>query len=1134
MGRRWLKGTRLAATLDPLRVPYPRPNREIGAHWQAEPGDKPGGKPGDEPGDGPGGEPGAEPATHRRDAEAMNSPTDFTPATMRPSSQSGTMLLMPRTLLLVVLLASALCPLFSQTYGQPFFTAGTGAGTSAIGDARPAREGVFLFPEDMAVDSQSLIYVADTGQHRIRRFDTQGNIVTIAGTGVAGASGDGGPAAQARLNQPRGLAIDGNTLYFSDSGNHQVRAVNLQTGVIRAFAGTGAPGTSGDGGPALEARLSTPWGIAADARGVWICDSGNNRIRRVANGTIAPSAGTGTKSNSGDGSPATLAGLNEPRAIAIGLDQAVYFADYGNRLIRKILPSGILQTVAGKGPPEGSGGNGELGSALESLLDPAGIVVEANGNIVIADPTRHHLRRIISSAGAIEYLAGNGQPGFAGDTGPAEASVLNGPAAVAIDARGNVIFADRNNHRIRRIAGAADRAGGMMDTIAGRGRGLGDGAAATEGVLTFPEGAAVAANGTIYLADTASHCIRAIAPDGRLSTFAGLCGEQGFAGDSGSPAQGRFNGPTSLAVSREGYVYIADTGNNRVRRITPGGVLATVAGPVGVTRPRGLTIDADDQYAYFAHEFEGSRIARHLLARPGDFNTYAGGLGRVGFDGDGGAAAFAVFGGVSDLAMDRNFTLWVMDRGNGRLRKIERNGMVSSVLTAPGGQGVAADAAGAVYFTQVNAGQHRVLRLAPNAATAEVLAGAGAGLAGDGSFSTSARLDGPAGLAVAPNGRVWIADRNNHRARVLNLVTPQRLDIQGGNNQTGMAGSLAVQPLEVRLTLSGGTPLPGATVTFAVASGPASVSPAQATTDADGVASTTVALGPRAGTAVVTAAFGAVEPARFNLTATEPSTPIVTTRPRIAPGGVVGVGNSVPAIRALSANALISIYGENFSVPGTGRRVRAEEFVNGRLPEQFLGVCVSIDGRRAPLVDVFPTQLNVQVPALPSAGSAAVRVSVNCGTAAELTSEVENVPVRAAAPEFLYLVTNADGVNPVAAVNAATGGLIGPAEVIPSAAPARPGDVVTIYGSGFGTVSPAAAPGEFPRAIARAQGVVSLRLGGQTLAASDIFYVGAAPGTVIYQVNFRVPTGVAEGRLPIVLTIGGESSAAGGYLTVGR
>lgn len=1042
------------------------------------------------------------------------------------------MLLMPRTLPSVSLLVLSLAPLFSQTYSPPFFTVGTGAGTNAIGDGRPSKEGVLLYPEDLAVDVQGLVYIADTGHHRIRRFDITGNITTLAGTGVAGFSGDGGPAAQARLNQPRGLAISGDTLYFSDSGNHVVRAINLQTGAIRAFAGSGAPGSTGDGGPALEARLNTPWGITVDGRGVWICDSGNHRIRRVNNGVIVNAAGSGLRSNSGDNSAASLAGLNDPRAITVGIDQAIYFADYGNRLIRRILPSGIIQTVAGKGPPEGTGGSGELGSALESLIDPAGFTIEANGNIVIADPSRHRLRRINASAGTIEYLAGSGLPGFAGDQGPSESSILNGPASVAIDARGNIIFADRQNHRIRRVVGAADRAGGTMETIAGRGRGVGDGSAAPEAVLTFPEGVGVAPNGTIYIADTASHCIRAIAADGRISTFAGLCGEQGLAGDSGSAAQGRFNGPTSVAVSREGFVYIADTGNNRVRRVTPGGVLSTVAGPVGVIRPRALTIDADDQYLYFAHEFESPRIARHLMARPGEFSTFAGGLGRSGFEGDGGAAAFAVFSGISDLAIDRNFNLWVMDRGNGRLRKIERNGIVSTAVVAPGGQGVAADAAGNVYATHVNAGQHRIIRLAANATTTEVIAGGDSGFAGDGVFSPAGRFDAPAGLAVAPNGRVWIADRNNHRVRVLHPVTPQRLELKSGNNQTGVAGSLAAEPLEVRLTLSGNTPLPGAVVTF-VATGSATVSPAQATTDADGVATTTAALGPRAGAATVTAAFGSLDPVRFTLTATEPSTPIVTARPSIAPGGVVGVGNSVPAIRALSTNALVSIYGENFAVPGTGRRVRADEFVSGRLPTQFLGVCVTIDGQRAPLVDVFPTQLNVQVPALSSA-TAAVRVAVNCGTAAELTSDAENVPVRAAAPELLYLVNNADGANPVAAVNAATGGLIGPSELIASASAARPGDIVTVYGSGFGAVSPSVAPGEFPRNVAQVTGAVSLRLGSVTVPASDIFYAGAAPGTVIYQVNFRIPVDAGEGRLPVVLTIQGESSSPNGYLTVAR
>jgi uncharacterized protein (TIGR03437 family) len=376
---------------------------------------------------------------------------------------------------------------------------------------------------------------------------------------------------------------------------------------------------------------------------------------------------------------------------------------------------------------------------------------------------------------------------------------------------------------------------------------------------------------------------------------------------------------------------------------------------------------------------------------------------------------------------------------------------------------------------------------------------------------------------------VWIADRNNHRFRVLQPVAAQRVEVRGGNHQTGVAGSSLPVPLSVRLILSTGTPLPGATVTFAVQSGTATVNTAQATTDFDGGAFTTVTLGARGGPIIITASFGNAEPARFTLTATEAAIPIVTERPRIAPGGVVGVGNSVPAVRALSANALVSIYGENFAVAGTGRRVRAEEFVNGRLPTNFLGVCVSIDGVRAPVIDVFPAQLNVQVPALSSTTTANVTVTVNCGTASALTSEGESVPVRLASPELLYLVNNTDGVNPVAAVNAVTGSLIGPPDIIAAAAPASPGDAVTIYGTGFGPVLPPVAPGAFPGAVARVDGTVTVRLNGQE---AEVLYAGVAPGTVIYQVNFRIPANAPSGRLSVVVSISGLPSPPGAYLTV--
>ena len=376
-------------------------------------------------------------------------------------------------------------------------------------------------------------------------------------------------------------------------------------------------------------------------------------------------------------------------------------------MLRRVLPNGTLLTVAGKGPVEGAGGSGEIGSALESLIDPAGFTIEASGNIVIADPTRHRLRRINTNAGTIDYLIGTGLPGFAGDGGPGEAATLNGPVAVATDGRGNLIFADRSNHRIRRIA-----AGGNMETLAGRGRSSADGALALDAVLTFPEGTAVGADGTAYVADTGGHCVKAIGTNGRIRTFAGLCGSQGIAGDGGPAAQSKLTSPTAITISREGFIYIADTGNDCIRRVSPNGNIATVAGGLGLVRPRGLAIDPDDQYLYFTNEFEGSRISRHQMNRPGDFQTFAGGLGRVGFSGDGGAATFAVFDVPSDVAMDRQFTLWIMDRGNGRLRKIDRSGLLSTVALVPGGQRLAVDAAGSVLVTQASATEHRVLRFA--------------------------------------------------------------------------------------------------------------------------------------------------------------------------------------------------------------------------------------------------------------------------------------------------------------------------------------------------------------------------------------------------------------------------------------
>ena len=260
-----------------------------------------------------------------------------------------------------------------------------------------------------------------------------------------------------------------------------------------------------------------------------------------------------------------------------------------------------------------------------------------------------------------------------------------------------------------------------------------------------------------------------------------------------------------------------------------------------------------------------------------------------------------------------------------------------------------------------------------------------------------------------------------------------------------------------------------------------------------------------------------------------------STGPHISPGGVVGAGLSTPAVRALSPNAIASVFGDGFAPPGTLKVVGASDLVNGRLPTNVNGVCVYVNNVPAPLFFVIPNQVNFQVPQLPAAGNVGVQVATSCGTASEVRTFSEPIASTAAAPEFFYFKQSPDGRNPIAALNAVNGNFIGPAGLIAGVnfVPALPGDVLTLFLTGGGNTAPPFMPGELPGGIGNLTGALGISVAGTTLAASDFFYAGVAPGFAgLYQLNIRIPAGTQPGNQPVILTIGGSASPAG-YLFIG-
>ena len=855
-----------------------------------------------------------------------------------------------------------------------------GNGRLQFGAGGQATSANLVQPKFVIADSAGNFYFTDTYLEQVFRVTPAGVITAYAGNGTQGFSGDGGQAAAAQLFQPEGLAVDSSgNLYIADGGNYRIRMVTPagvistvaqigtgalavavdgsgtlyvvggevvvkvnSAGTVTPFAGNGNAGYSGDNGPAISASLYSPAGVCVDSAGnVYVADSHNSRIREInTQGIITTFAGDNKGGYTGDGVQATATSLFLATDVAVDNKGDLFISDALNGRLRMVNPSGIISTVAGGGASLQDGG------ALQAGLEPSGIAVDPNGNVLVVEPGYRRVRRVVLAQETITTVAGQLPTSNAGDNVPATSAALLDPVGVAVDSIGNLYIGDYLDSRIRRVSPS-----GIIGTVAGNGiPGYTKSGQASAAEVNGPLGMSFDPLGDLYIA---SGVVQKINVLGAISTVAGS-GGAGFAGDNGPATAALLLGTTDAVVDAAGNIYISDGGNNRIRKVNPAGIITTYAG-----------------------------------------------TGQATYGGDGGPATAAQIFGPWQLALDQSGDLYIADYGNSRVRKIDSSGIITTVAgggtglgdggpataAGVGGNllGVAVDAAGNLYITS----DARIRKVDAATGLISTIAGNGTpGFSGDGALATNAMIHGAHSITVDSSGNVYFSDETNLRVRKL---TPAQIVAEGvANSATFQAGGIS--PGEI-ISIYGG---PG------------------------------VSLGP-----------------------------------------------STPVGLQLTSAGLVS--------------------------NQLGGTQVMIGGVAAALTYVSSSQVNAVVP-YEVAGQASTQIELIVqGT----PTNTVTVPVVASSPG-IFVITNPDGT-----VNS------------PSNPVASSGYLV-LYGTGEGQTTPAGVDGGVNTTVFPKPNLpVTVQIGGQT---APVLYAGAAPDFAagVLQVNVTIPAGVT-GTAPIQLSIGTAS-----------
>jgi sugar lactone lactonase YvrE len=623
----------------------------------------------------------------------------------------------------------------------------------------------------MAIDSAGNIYLS-TDLSCVFRMNPAGIVTRFAGTCRPGYSGDGGPATSAQLNFPSGMAADATgALYIADRSNHVIRKV-LPDGTITTIAGNGQMAVSGDGGPATKAGLPYPTSIAIDAAGnVFIAES--NSIRRVArDGTITNLVGNAAPGIAIDGRTPIESQVVFPICLALDREGNLLFSTFSNE-VRRLSPSGTIATVAGTAKSGDTGDGGPATSA--QLSSPSSIAVDRAGNLYIACYGQLRLRKV-SAGGTITTIAGVGDQGL-----PGKIFLL-----LAIDSRGATYAAESrqkgNGWRLRKISPS-----GAISTVAGSDLGIfTDGKTAIHSGLYYPTNLALDSADSLYIAEGSNlgdiyhDRIRKVLGSGRIVTVAGGVGSHRV-GDGGPAIRAAISNYCSLAVDAQGNLYISQRESHRVRKVSAKGIISTIAGTgspgfggdggpavrAQLNYPGGIALDSAGNL-YIADP--GNRRVRRV-AIDGSISTVAGN-GNRGPSGNGGLAVNAALGGPGEVAVDSVGSIYILEREWGQVRKVSASGIISSVASVPNTRSIAVDRSDTLYFETTSS----IVKLSAEG-VAETIAGSfQSGYSGDGGPASEARFANLNGIAIDRAGRIYVSDVIAHAVRMLTPVQAPKVD----------------------------------------------------------------------------------------------------------------------------------------------------------------------------------------------------------------------------------------------------------------------------------------------------------------------------------------------------------------------